>query len=965
MQKFFFLKSLIFLFTLSLAATAFAASGNIEGHVRDAQTGKALPGANVILKETSMGAASNVNGKYVIHDIPPGTYTISASYIGYESEKFIVKVKNNFTVEQNFKLKPVGVKGKTVVVTAQANGQNQAINEQLSSSQIASVVSAARIQELPDQNAAESVGRLPGVSLIRQGGEGSQVVIRGLAPQYNMITIDGVQVPPDLGSNRAVDLSDISSSMLGGIEVIKAITPDMDAAELGGTVNFQLREARTTKPKFSLLAQSGYDGLQNTYSDYKFVGTGEARFFDSHFGIFGEINIGKRDLSSNDLGVSYYLNDPKLNQNNPVYLSSLSLTDIPRQRKRYGATVVMDYKLPGFKVDLMNIISSGDTKEQVRREDYSLTSNYHAYIAEEELVRLTTLTDLLDIKKDLPLFSVDLKLSHSYSENSIPNATEFEFLQNLVGLGSINYQSLNPQAVPSLAKNDLSKTYLNNAEGFNSFYRNRNITASVDFQSTVNFSKNISSIWKFGGEYRYTILSNNYTSDNNLLYISGSDSVTQSILNEYPWMKKTVPNGSLQLPITVFEDNNFSYGNFLGGGYHMGVPLNIGLLQQVLNFLNVDTVKANSYDYLENIANNNYTSVTNNYTGNEYESAAYIMSTFHFGSILTFLPGVRYQQLVTSYTAPRGTQTPILYEYSDTTINQIHGYLLPMVHLIYHPFSWLQLHLAYTNTLNYPSYKSIIPRINIGFTSVAWNNYALKPARSTNYDAILSIYDNSIGLFTVDGFLKHISDLIFPTTTYVINPAEYPGIPKTTKGEPLSTYINNPNKVDLWGVELDWETHFWYLPGPLSGLVLSANFTHIFSQAKYPLVSVKTVYYPRYSQKIVNSYYKDRLIYQPNNIANLNVGYDYKGFSGRVSMTLTSNVFEGDNYWPALRVNTAKYIRWDLSVKQVLPWYGIQIFFDVNNLNNAKDLNVNQGSGYPTSESYYGTTADLGLRKSF
>ncbi len=77
----------------------------------------------------------------------------------------------------------MGIQGEVVVVTAQAAGQNEAINTQLSSQQIVSVVSAARIQELPDANAAESVGRLPGVSILRNGGEGSEVVIRGLQPR--------------------------------------------------------------------------------------------------------------------------------------------------------------------------------------------------------------------------------------------------------------------------------------------------------------------------------------------------------------------------------------------------------------------------------------------------------------------------------------------------------------------------------------------------------------------------------------------------------------------------------------------------------------------------------------------------------------------------------------------------------------------------------------------------------------
>ena len=208
-------------------------------------------------------------------------------------------------MSQDFTLEPIGVEEKEIVVTAQASGQNAAINQQLSSDKIINVVSAAKIEALPDANAAESVGSLPGISLIREGGEGSQVVIRGLSPKYNEVTIDGVRIPGNVATNdptaqyegygQSVDLSMISSSMLGGIEVTKAITPDMDAAVLGGVVNFDLREAKTNKgvPIFNLKAQGGYNGLRSSVSNYKFVASGEQRFLSDRLGIFAQATAEK------------------------------------------------------------------------------------------------------------------------------------------------------------------------------------------------------------------------------------------------------------------------------------------------------------------------------------------------------------------------------------------------------------------------------------------------------------------------------------------------------------------------------------------------------------------------------------------------------------------------------------------------------------------------------------------------
>jgi hypothetical protein len=165
-------------------------------------------------------------------------------------------------------------------------------------------------------------------------------------------------------------------------------------------------------------------------------------------------------------------------------------------------------------------------------------------------------------------------------------------------------------------------------------------------------------------------------------------------------------------------------------------------------------------------------------------------------------------------------------------------------------------------------------------------------------------------------------------------------------------------------MEFDWQTHFWYLPGPLSGLVFSANFTHIFSKAQYPYMYQYVSLSGRSSPPIDTSYI-NRLIDQPDDIVNLSLGFDYQGFSIRVSMLYQSDIFTGPNFWPQLNAHTSAYRRWDIAAKQDLPWFGIELYGDVNNLNGANDISVIQGGGVPTAEQDYGLTADLGLRWRF
>jgi hypothetical protein len=105
---------------------------------------------------------------------------------------------------------------------------------------------------------------------------------------------------------------------------------------------------------------------------------------------------------------------------------------------------------------------------------------------------------------------------------------------------------------------------------------------------------------------------------------------------------------------------------------------------------------------------------------------------------------------------------------------------------------------------------------------------------------------------------------------------------------------------------------------------------------------------------------------------NLSLGYDYKGFSGRVSMLYKTDVFTQTNFWPELRKTTDDYTRWDLSLKQKLPLKGMEIFFNANNLTEATDVDRFRGStsldssiGSLAAEQHYGKTFDLGFRYSF
>jgi len=948
-------------------------TGKIVGRVVDKGTGKPLMGANVFIVHTSMGAASDKDGQYLIQRVPPGSYVLRATFIGYKTQEVQIKIEPGKELRHDFQLEYEGVvKGKRVVVYAQAEGQMEAINQQLAANRIVNIVSSARIQELPDANAAESIRRLPGVSIKRVGGEGTKVVIRGLAPKYNVITINGVRMASSNPNDRSTDLSMVSSNMLEGIEVSKTITADQDADVLGGTVNFRMREAKAGKKGLGihLLAQQGYTGLSDAYNkfnNYKFVPSIEGRFFNHRLGVLLQANLERRNLTSNEFGASY---DHKSTDHIYYITQSINLRYIPRDKQRINGALVLDYKLPDGKISLMNFVSSTNTKVTDRSEQFNVGGNQHIYSFAYSKSTNNIVSNLLNIQGQLPvlrMFNADLKLAHNYSETKRPNDWVVTFYQSPAGIGQFaNKVNLDPKDVAAAVDPSPGKANLNTVRTDNNYAKERTFMASLDLSMPVNFSEKITSVIKFGGKYRTQKRS--YTSEvcgTNATFISPSAQGASRMVVKHFGLHVSDPTA---IHLSYFLDKDFDYGKFLNGDYTMYNPLQFSMMEDLVHFCQ-DNIKAFAKaGAAEAFARNNYLSVTNNYSGKEVLTAGYVMATVKIGSKLTIIPGIRYQNLKTTYSGTRGQQTALSYYHydhsTDTTVTVEHPYWLPDLNIRYKPFSRFDVRLSYSHTISYPDFSVIIPRIDASTgADIAWNNYKLKPSRSKNYDIYFSFSGNAIGLLTVGGFLKRINNLIYPwkfskpgleaKPYYLTNKTPSPQLTYN-----ISTFINNPYVVNNWGLEFEWQTHFWYLPDPFKGLILNVNYTHVRSKAEYPYVLAGVT-----SMTNIDTSFTDRLLDQPNHILNLVVGYDYKGFSIRVSMFYQDDVFTGLSQWPQLRSSTAAYKRWDISAKQDLPWFGLQLYGDINNLNGAKDASVLQMyPKTPRSMELYGMTADIGIR---
>ena len=102
----------LLLFVLGFNITQAQKSGSIKGIVTDQGSGDPLPGANVILDGTSLGAAASFEGDYVIRQVPPGDYNMIVKYIGYKEKQIPITVKSGVTLEIDVELEYVAIEGE-------------------------------------------------------------------------------------------------------------------------------------------------------------------------------------------------------------------------------------------------------------------------------------------------------------------------------------------------------------------------------------------------------------------------------------------------------------------------------------------------------------------------------------------------------------------------------------------------------------------------------------------------------------------------------------------------------------------------------------------------------------------------------------------------------------------------------------------------------------------------------------
>jgi Carboxypeptidase regulatory-like domain/TonB-dependent Receptor Plug Domain len=216
--------------------------GRLTGHVTD-PSGGVLQGAQIELQPTSITVVSDQQGGYFVNNLAPGTYTITVTYVGFAQFTKTVDISAGQTATVDVKMEVSSQRDQVIVTAQAASGEAEAVNREKTADNLLNVMTSEVITSLPNATIADAVGRLPGVSLERDEGEGKYIQVRSLEPRLTNATIDGVNVPSPEPGVREIKFDAMPADLVESVEVNKTLQANMDGDGIGGSVNIVTKTA--------------------------------------------------------------------------------------------------------------------------------------------------------------------------------------------------------------------------------------------------------------------------------------------------------------------------------------------------------------------------------------------------------------------------------------------------------------------------------------------------------------------------------------------------------------------------------------------------------------------------------------------------------------------------------------------------------------------------------------------------
>ncbi|EMD83470.1 TonB-dependent receptor [Pacificimonas flava] len=923
----------------SLPANAQTASAPAEVRGRvGTPSGVYFEGAEVTLPELGRRAVTTTGGRFSFPGVPAGTYTLRTLYLGATPVEQQIEVgADGKPVDVRVVLDdPAGQSAspQEILVVGQTASASSAANRKRNSDRVSDSVSADFIGQFPDQNVTEAAQRIPGVAINRDQGEGRFISIRGADPNLNAVTINGVDVPSAESDARSVALDVIPSDVLQTLTVVKSLTPDLDANSIGGTVQIGTASAFDRNgPYLSASAEGHYNDLRDLVSPR--LSLSASNVFEvggGDLGIYGSISYFNRRLGSdgveNGEGVD--------SVGGTAFPVAIEPRDYVLTRERLGATLNIDYHVnPDFTLYVRQLYSRFSDDEVQGGTIFEADPDDGANVAQQ------TDTTLLLADQELESYvseREEVQTIYSLSaggENQI-GRTLIEYSANYSEAGEDNPDYVEPLFVAdfsdtdTLIGTDLSDPrrpeILFSGDGFRdaSLYE----LDEIIFESSETMDK------RYGGKI-------DVTHEMDIGAFSG-------YLKTGAKLALRDKSSDLDARIYGGADQGLTIADFLNGDidYPLGPIAPQAFPRDVANAVEADQALFDEdFDEEGSFIDSN----AEDFRIDEDIYAGYLMGAADIGA-LRIVGGVRVEH--TEYRA-EGNEVSLDEETGSLSLSPINvdrSYtdVLPSLNTRYAFSDKLQARAAYYRSVVRPNFEqsrpaSLIERDSDGVIEAAAGNTALDPYRADNFDLTLEYYPGSASVLSAGAFYKNLANPIFPI--------DFAGTEGFEGFDEYASFVNG-NDAQILGLEFAVQQQLNFLPAPLDGFLVAANYTFVDSDAELPLPGggVRDAPMP----------------FQARHTANASLGYDRDGFQFRVSMSYRDRILDeiGSPTDPEGDVYIDDHIQVDLTASYRLA-RGIRVFGSVTNINDRPLYSYQGRSDVNVQYEEYGPSANLGVRVTF
>ncbi|WP_417792211.1 TonB-dependent receptor [Stutzerimonas xanthomarina] len=710
-----------------------------------------------------------------------------------------------------------------VEVIGQAVSIDEALREQRSSDSVKSVVHADGIGQLPDDNAAEALQRIPGLSVERDQGEGRFVSVRGIAPDLNSVTINGTLVPSPESGRRAVALDVLPSELVQSLSVVKTLTPDMDANSLGGTIEVESLSAFDHDALFySLSTEASYDENVGETSP-KFSGAISNRFSlgdgVDNFGVAAALSWQDRDFGSDNVetGGKWDFED------DGARLREFEQRDYEITRERTGFGLNFDYQpddlssyylrtlYSRFKDTETRNAAGVEFEEAQRAGELGDAEGWRELKSREETQTIQSY--VFGGERMMGFWTLSGQVGYSEARERNPggiSSATFEGDFADVGFSSTG----KPRLTVDPSFYDPASFELDEVEWEKTDARDKEKNIRLDLARDFDIQGYASQL-KFGGK----LSRRDKTNDAEIWAYDDFDDLT----------------------LADFQSGKVDYAldRFGSGVSAGGLEGLIGGLD-ASEFYDQEESRIGDFDMSEDI------------------NAAYFMNTLDLHK-WRIIVGLRYEG--TEFSA-KGTGLRDG-EFEAVSSDNRYEHWLPGLHTRYELTPDTFIRAAWTNTVVRPTFEQLAPGFFIEDDEAAFGNPDLKPLESMNYDLGIEHYMGRAGAVSAYLFYKDIDNFIYNTD--LAGTGQWTGF-----DEALS--FENGSSAKLYGIELAYSQKLNWLPAPWNGVLLGANATFSKSDAEIEgQGSSRSIDLPNHSDSVGNL-----MVGWENDVFNMRLAANYK-----------------------------------------------------------------------------------------